>query len=243
MRDGWTMEHGNAVELMRSLPDCSVDGIITDPPYGSGGDTASERMRSSKTKYVSSDASYQSTLPGIDGDAIHPEEWTEMMRQWLAQCRRVLTDGGVFATFIDWRNGPSLMRLIMASGIRLRGMAVWDKGPAARPYPGGFRMQSEYILWGGVGKLPNQNLYLPGVLHHTTKIRGKVHITEKPLALMRDLVKIARPGGVILDPFAGSSTTGVAAIEEGYTYHGMESVEAYFEVSVQRLAEASNGQT
>lgn len=233
------MQQGDALRLMAQIPDGSVDGIITDPPYGSGGDTAASRMRSSKTKYLSSDASYQSTLPDIDGDSIHPEAWTEMMRNWLKQCRRVLADSGVFACFIDWRNGMSLYRQIMAAGIRVRGMVAWDKGRGSRPYRGGFRMQTEYIIWGGVGKLPRQDIYLPGVLRHTTKTNAKRHITEKPLSLMRELVRPVRPGGLIVDPFAGSSTTGEAALIEGYRYHGIESVPGYFDISCRRLSDTN----
>lgn len=92
---------------------------------------------------------------------------------------------------------------------------------------------------GGVGKLPRNDIYLPGVLEHTTKTGGKRHITEKPLALMRELVRPVRPGGLIVDPFAGSSATGEAALREGYQYHGIESVPGYYDISCQRLQETS----
>ncbi len=237
---GWVMEQGDSRDLLRMMPAGSVDAIVTDPPYGSGGFTAAERMRSAKEKYVNRGASCQSTLPDIDGDALHPEEWVRRMQEWLAECRRVLTpDGSVFAAFIDWRNGPTLLRLVMGAGIKVRGMAVWDKGLSSRPYRGGFRNQAEYVIWGGLGRLPRQDVFLPGVLRHTSKTNGKRHITEKPVALMREIVAIARPGGLILDPFAGSSSTGVAALAEGYRYHGMESVPGYFDISVERLREAA----
>jgi site-specific DNA-methyltransferase (adenine-specific) len=111
---------------------------------------------------------------------------------------------------------------------------VWDKGNG-RPYRGGFSMQTEYVIWGGVGKLPRQDVYIPGVLRHPSKTNGKRHITEKPVGLMRDLVRFARPGGLVLDPFAGSSSTGEAALLEGYRYHGMESAPGYFDISRERL--------
>jgi site-specific DNA-methyltransferase (adenine-specific) len=62
-------------DLKASISPGSVDAVITDPPYGSGGFLAKDTMRASKLKYVRSDASYQITLPNIDGDALHPEAW------------------------------------------------------------------------------------------------------------------------------------------------------------------------
>ena len=236
------MELGDCLELMARIPDGSVDGIITDPPYGSGGDSASVRMRNAKSKYVSTTASYQSTLPEIHGDNVHPEAWAEQMARWARECRRVLAKDGVFAVFIDWRNTPTLYRIVMAAGIRVRGVVVWDKGQGCRPYRGGFRMQSEFVLWGGAGHLPRDDIYLPGVIKVATKNVGKMHILEKPVSLMRQLVLAVRPGGLILDPFAGSSSTGVAALLEGYQYHGIESVPDYFKLSCKRLREAARGQ-
>jgi site-specific DNA-methyltransferase (adenine-specific) len=236
--DGWLYEQGDCLQLMRKIPDASVAAVITDPPYGSGGDTANARIRSAKSKYVSN-CSYQSTLPEIDGDAVHPEQWVDNMVEWAKQARRVLEPDGVLVTFIDWRNGGSLLRILLSAGIRVRGMAVWDKGPGTRPNRGGLRNQAEYLLWGGVGKLPRDDVYLKGVFHHTTKTNGKVHITEKPLALMDELVLIARPGGLILDPFAGSNTTGLAALSAGYRYHGIESHPECWRVGAERIRAAT----
>lgn len=151
---GWELQEGDCRQLMARISAGSVDAIITDPPYGSGGDTARERMRSAKIKYVSSGCSYQSSLPDIDGDALHPEQWADHMRDWLKECARVLAPDGVFLSFMDWRNGPTFQRLILSAGIRLRGLAIWDKGIGARPYPGGFRNQAELIYWGGNSPAP-----------------------------------------------------------------------------------------
>lgn len=232
----WRMLMGDCLRVMRSMPDKSVDAIITDPPYGSGGMTANDRLRTSKDKYVNASSSYASTLPDIDGDSLLPEVWAEQMKDWTKECRRVLVDDGMFVTFIDWRNYSHLMQIVTRSGIRVRGAAVWNKGQAARPYRGAFRAQTEFVLWGGVGKVQRDDIYLPGVFDVATKTADKVHITEKPVDLMRQLVKVCRPGGLILDPFAGSGSTGVAALMEGYRFIGIESVAGYFETAVNRLS-------
>jgi site-specific DNA-methyltransferase (adenine-specific) len=70
---------------------------------------------------------------------------------------------------------------------------------------------------------------------------GKVHITQKPEALMLEVVKICPPNGRILDMFMGSGTTGVASLKSGYSFIGIESVPAYFDVACHRCDEAING--
>ena len=81
----------------------------------------------------------------------------------------------------------------------------------------------------------------------------RIHVTEKPLQLMRDIVHICVPGGRILDPFAGAGTTILAAVQEGYEAVGVEVTDAYYRLGGDRVrtaladgdvrtAEASNGE-
>jgi site-specific DNA-methyltransferase (adenine-specific) len=63
----------------------------------------------------------------------------------------------------------------------------------------------------------------------------KVHLTEKPVGLLMDLLKVVPPGGSVLDPFAGSSSTGEAALRLGLHYVGIESTPAYHDIAVNRL--------
>ena len=66
--------------------------------------------------------------------------------------------------------------------------------------------------------------------------QNRIHLTEKPLQLMRDVVKITEPGGRILDPFAGSGSTVLAAVLEGYSATGIEVTDAYAALSKERIA-------
>ena len=63
----------------------------------------------------------------------------------------------------------------------------------------------------------------------------RIHLTEKPLQLMRDVVKITEPQGRILDPFAGSGTTVLAAVLEGYEATGIEMSEEYARLAAERI--------
>ena len=114
-------------------------------------------------------------------------------------------------------------------------MAVWDK-LTSRPQKGRFRQQSEFIVWGSNSAMPVNRPVgcLPGVFRYANP-QNRIHVTEKPLQLMRDIVKICEPGGRILDPFAGSGTTVLAAVREGYEAVGIELNDAYFKLGSDRV--------
>ena len=124
---------------------------------------------------------------------------------------------------------------------RSRSSVAWDKTAAARPVLGRFRQQAEFIVWGSKGPMSTdrrcniESNVLPGVLCHRVNARDKHHVTGKPTALMRDVVRICEPGGTILDPFAGSGTTGVAALELGYRFLGCEMSAEYAGIAKRRL--------
>ena len=75
---------------------------------------------------------------------------------------------------------------------------------------------------------------LPGVFRYTNPA-NRIHVTEKPLQLMRDVVQICVPGGRILDPFAGAGTTVLAAVKEGYEAVGIEVTDAYYKLGSDRV--------
>ena len=106
----------------------------------------------------------------------------------------------------------------------------------SHPQKGRFRQQAEYIVWGSNGDMPVSRPVpcLPGVFKYGNP-QNRIHLTEKPLQLMQDLVKITEPGGHILDPFAGSGTTVLAAVKEGYDAIGIEVTDVYADLARKRL--------
>ncbi len=67
---------------------------------------------------------------------------------------------------------------------------------------------------------------------------GNIHPTVKPISLMRYLVRlVTRKGGIVLDPFLGSGTTGIAALQEGMLFVGIEKDENYYEIAEERLSQ------
>jgi site-specific DNA-methyltransferase (adenine-specific) len=234
-----TLFNADFRSLSKDVKTGSVQAIISDPPYGSGGFTVKERMRSAKLKYVSSNASYQKTLPTIDGDALHPKAWERLMRDACDFSYQSLDDRGVIALFIDWRNYGDLQKIMLETGFKMKGTVVWDKGLGSRPFKNGFRNQSEFLLWGVKSRLPlrHKPIYMPGVLRHATMSNGKVHITQKPEKLMDEIIQLCPEQGTVLDMFMGSGTTGVSALKTGRKFIGMESVTEYFNTAKKRLLE------
>lgn len=157
------------------------------------------------------------------------------MAEWLSDARKACKPGAPVCLFIDWRQYPSITDALQWAGWIWRGCAVWDK-MTSRPQKGRFRQQSEYIVWGSNGPMPVNRPVgcLPGVFRYANP-QNRIHVTEKPLQLMRDLVKICVPGGRILDPFCGAGTTVLASRLEGYEAVGIEVTDAYYKLGSDRV--------
>lgn len=108
---------------------------------------------------------------------------------------------------------------------------------------GRFAAQCEYAVWGSKGAMPlriYEDACLPGFFQANAP-REREHITQKPLSVMRDLVKIAPKGATVLDPFMGAGTTGVAAVIEGRNFIGAELAPHYQRIARERIEAAQVG--
>jgi len=227
--------HGDALTVLPTLPANSFDALITAPPYASGGVHASARQRSPNEKYMQSSAPYlHADFPSDERDQRSHLAW---MQLWLAQCNRVLRDGAPVLLCTDWRQLPLTPDALQCAGFTWRGVGVWDKTGGVRPQRGRFSNQAEYVVWGSKGGMPLGRAAptLPGVFREAVRKSDKHHLTGKPTDLMRQLVRICEQGGRILDPFAGSGTTLVAADAAGFNWTGIEMTEHYFDVAKSRL--------
>lgn len=227
---------GNALNVMSKLTPGSYDAVITDPPYSSGGATLSEKQKDTRDKYTGTKTNCP--YPDFEGDKMDQRSWTLFMADILMTARALTNPGAVCVLFIDWRQYPAASDALQRAGWIWRGSCVWDKKHSARPQRGRFRQQAEYILWGSNGRMPIDRPVpgLPGVFS-LPNIMGneRIHVTQKPLELMQELVRICVPKGRILDPFAGSGTTLEAARIEGYDATGIELSPAIANSAAQRL--------
>jgi site-specific DNA-methyltransferase (adenine-specific) len=233
----WDLHNDDALVALPGLADGSVDLVLTDPPYNSGGRTQSDRTReSARGKYVSGDA--QHALADFLGDNRDQRSYTAWLALILAHCLRITRPGASLLVFTDWRQLPATSDALQAGGWLWRGVIPWHK-PISRPRVGGFKAECEYLLWGSNGAVDatRNPVYLPG-WYSASQPRGRsrVHITQKPVELLAELVRVCVPAGVVLDPFAGSGSTGVAALESGRGFVGIEGSDHYAAIARQRLA-------
>ena len=237
----WTLHRGDMLRWLTEQPDGAFDALITDPPYSSGGAFRGDRMGSTDSKYTQTGASTMGQRPDFEGDNRDQRSFVAWMAVWLMEAKRCLKLGAPVVLFTDWRQLPVTTDALQAGGMVWRGIAVWDKTPACRPQMDAFAAQCEYIIWGSNGPMPRDGRTgcLNGLFSHRVDQRDKHHQTGKPTPLMRDVVRICPAGGVVLDPFAGSGTTGVAALLEGRRFVGCELSEAYHAIASARLVEAA----
>ncbi|WP_211452635.1 DNA-methyltransferase [Collimonas antrihumi] len=229
------LHQGDCLPFLEGLPDSAIDALITDPPYASGGLHIGARQQSPTIKYTSSGRNQlHSDFTGDHRDQRSHLRW---MLLWLSECFRALKPGAPICLFTDWRQLPTTTDALQAAGFTWRGIAVWDKTEGVRPQMGRFRAQCEYVVWGSKGDMPIKRDVgvLPGAIRQVIKQTDKHHITGKPTEVMRHFNRICKPGGIILDPFAGSGSTLVAAQMDGYEWIGCELSDHYHEIAQARL--------
>lgn len=227
---------------MKDIPDGSVDMVLTDPPYSSGGLFAGDRKASTRTKYTDTGHGGAARFQNFSGDNMDQRSFTGFMRRVLFECRQKAKPESVCAVFVDWRNLPAMTDALQMAGWVWRGIVVWDKG-SCRPIPNRFRNDCEYVVWGTNG--PRKTEYVSGAFsgagcYHIPSVstKKKHHQTEKSVELLEKLLAICESEGTVLDPFMGSGSTGVAAVNTGRSFIGMELDPGYFETAQKRITEA-----
>lgn len=249
-RDGKSyLQLGDSLALMQNLPEDCVDCVWTDPPYLLSNDgitcVAGRMVKVNKGEWDRS--------RGIDLDH-------EFNRTWLAACHRILKPGGSM-----WVSGTlhvylSVGMAMQQLGFRILNDIVWEK-PAPPPNLGCrcFTHSTEILLWatkakkGGKDrhkfhyeamKAENGGKQMKNVWRFSTptdeeKRFGK-HPTQKPTALIaRCLRATTDPGDLVLDPFTGSGSTGVAALQSGRYFIGCEQDKSFAFLAARRLSEAN----
>jgi site-specific DNA-methyltransferase (adenine-specific) len=233
---------GDCLEILPKIG--NVDAVITDPPYSSGGFTRGDRTLETAKKYQSSNMNAASYFENFSGDNRDQRSWVYWMSLWISLALRVSREGAMFCLFSDWRQLPATTDALQSGGAVWRGIAAWDK-INIRPIPDRFRAQAEYIVWGTNGPkkmdMKDKNAtYLPGVFRYSSPSPiEREHATQKPAELLKQLIQVARPSEIILDPFMGSGTTGVACVETGRKFIGIEINEHYFDIACKRVEAAA----
>ena len=231
--DHITLYHGDSIQLLPEL-NHQVQAVITDPPYSSGGMHSGSKKAHTGNKYTRT-VTGQEHFEGDNKDQRANTLWTSY---WLNDCKKLTDPGGIIGFFTDWRQLPTMTDSMQMANIVWRGVFPWSK-PNCRRIQGRLANAAEYFVWGtNGGRERDQGATLGGHWVENSMSRNKLHQTQKPLELMEYLMGVCKPGETVLDPFAGSGTTLLAAQNTGRKAVGVEYTEHYCEIIATRLEES-----
>lgn len=196
---------------MGRMPAQSVDLVVTDPPY-----LVNYKDRQGRT---------------VAGDSRTPA----LIYMAFAQVARLLKPDTFCVSFYGWHAVDHFMTAWKVLGLSPVGHLVWPKQYASG---GGFvryRHEQAYLLAKGRPAKPRFPLHDVRQWDYTG---NTLHPTQKAVSVMRPLVTaFSKPGDIVLDPFAGSGSTALAAKESGRQFIGIEIDEAHAKYAKQRLAD------
>ncbi|HLX57998.1 MAG TPA: DNA methyltransferase [Ktedonobacteraceae bacterium] len=214
---------GNALDILPTLKDDSVDLICTDPPYG-----IDYRSRS-----------HSLPLTKIMGDK--GKEAHELLDNVLSLASKKLKPDRHLYIFTNWQAFEG-MAPVVKKYFKLKGALAWIKNNRTRgDLKGNYGYQYEMVLYAHKGRRWLFGKRDSDILHFDkVPTQAMQHPTEKPVKLLQYLIeKSTQPGEIILDPFMGSGSTGEAASQAGRGFIGIEMEPAWFAVAKKRLGEPS----
>nr|WP_047169442.1 site-specific DNA-methyltransferase [Sphingomonas sp. Y57] len=224
-----TLYLGNCLEVMPRLE--AVDHVIMDPPYEALTQAAIGSVPKGNLKGVS-------TRLGRPLDFEPIDEIREQVVSFGNLC------SGWFVAFCTPEGVGRWADAINASPMKYKRACAWVKPDATPQFNGQCPAQGVenfVVAWAGKGHSRWNAGGKRGVYTHLVNNpeRHGEHPTEKPRRLMSEIVAdFTKPGDVILDPFMGSGTTGVAAVMAGRRFVGIEMNERYFDIACKRIEDA-----
>jgi adenine-specific DNA-methyltransferase len=205
-----TLIHGDCLHVLPTLPEKSVNFILTDPPY--------------ITNYKSRDSR---SVPNDDND-----RW---LKPAFAEMHRVLHDDTFCISFYGWPQADKFMQAYRAAGFRIVGHLVFPKRYTSSTRFLRYQHECAYLLAKGYPPHPDETV--SDVIDWTYS-GNKLHPTQKPLSVLLPLVEtFSVRQGMVLDPFSGSGSTLAAAQMLGRNWLGIELDPKYHAIASRRLAQ------
>jgi DNA modification methylase len=231
----FTILRGDAYRLLDGVPDASVDLLLTDPPYNLGGYSTGNIKMSWRKSFNNDVAPWDRGF-----------EPAEVKEAFL----RVLKPTGNLFAFTSY-NTIGKWHETFDPVFDTFQFLVWHKtNPPPKLYRAGFLNSCELIVaawnkghtWNFTKQKEMHNFIEAPICMGNERLRDPVHPTQKPLRVLRRLVALAtNPGDLVLDPFMGVGSSGVAALEAGRRFAGFEADEGYFRAAEKRLAAVRPG--
>lgn len=205
-----TLYLGNCLKVMPALG--HFDAVVTDPPYGIG---ESNKNFASRSKFANADKYHRSRWDDVPATIAHINAMKQHSR-W-----QIIFGGNYFEGL-----GPTKCWL------------VWDKENGASHYADCELAWTNLAMAVRMIKWQWQGFIRKGEMDKVKAPTYRVHPTQKPLGVMKWCLGFLPDAQTILDPFMGSGTTGVACVETGRKFVGIELDEGYFDIACRRISEA-----
>lgn len=212
---------GDCLEVMDKLiaEGVKVDAIITDPPYKviTGGKNGGSGKPSG---ILTANKQLMRNIP----------EFTE----WMPKLYKLLNDDSHIYLMVNMLNLKEMMIATEYAGFYIHNILIWHKSNST---PNKWYMKNcEYVIFAKKGKSKFINNCGSRVVEQFDNPRNKVHPTEKPVGLMEMYItNSTNENQVVLDPFMGSGSTGVACVNTNRNFIGIEMDDKYFEIAQSRI--------
>lgn len=203
---------GDCLRVMKQMPSASVDLVLTDPPY--------------LVNYTSR-----------DGRSVINDDRNFWLQPAFAEIYRVLKADSFCACFYGWNKAEQFLQAWKAAGFVPVSHFVWAKRYASKTGFAQARHEMAYLLAKGQPAKPR---YPPSDVFYNWRYTGnRLHPTQKPIEALLPLIRsYSKTGDVVLDPFAGSGTTAVAAKMIGRKFVGIEIDRKHYRTAHRRLRES-----
>lgn len=211
--------NGDCLELMKNIPDGSVDLVLTDPPYG---------------------MDFQSHFRKEMYSKIGNDKALDWLESYVDECFRILKDNTAVYFFCSWHN-VDIFKQAIEKKFKIKNILIWEKNNTSMgDLKGSYAPKYEMIIFAHKGrKLLNGFRYADVIKANRTG--NKVHPTEKPVDLLELFIKNSSDeGAVVFDGFMGSGSCGVACINTNRNFIGIELDKGYFDIAKKRIKEAQN---
>ena len=218
--------HGDCLELMKDMPDGSVDLVVTDPPYLC--DYARHDSRSRFSKKIAND----------ENNATNER----MIADYLQECYRIMRDNTAIYCFCNYKKIDFFKLAIEKAGFNLKNIIIWDKqrngmGDLSTT----FGYSHEFILFSSKGQPKIRGKRISDVWQFKRVTpKDQVHQNQKPVDLLIQAIeKSSDEGAIVFDGFMGSGSTGVACVNTGRRFIGIELDPGCFEIAEKRITETT----
>jgi site-specific DNA-methyltransferase (adenine-specific) len=217
----FSISQTDALQWLASIPSESIDLLITDPPYES---LEKHRSVGTTTRLKHSKASSNNWFQ------IFPNS---KFQELFAQCYRVLKRDRHLYIYCDPETMFVAKPIAEDAGFHFWKPLVWDKKKIGMGYH--YRCRYEFILFFEKGRRKLNDLSIPDIIEAPRVHNG--YPAEKPVEVSEILVvQSSTSGEIVVDPFMGSGSTGVAAVRQGRDFAGCDTCDEAFEVTLRRLS-------